>query len=80
MGKFDGVLIASDYDNTITYTEGALRSGQPAPPVSARNKAAIEYFMAQGGIFTAMGGSSRSTNAVSHAGRFCGKMPIPSVK
>lgn len=59
MGKFDGVLIASDYDNTITYTEGALRSGQPAPPVSARNKAAIEYFMAQGGIFSISTGRAR---------------------
>ena len=27
MGKFDGVLIASDYDNTMVYTEGMLRSG-----------------------------------------------------
>ena len=28
MGKFDGVLIASDFDNTMVYTEGALRSGR----------------------------------------------------
>ena len=38
MGKFDGVLIASDFDNTMVYTEGALRSGG--------------YFMAQGGTFS----------------------------
>lgn len=31
MGKFDGVLIASDFDNTMVYTEGALRSGGPVP-------------------------------------------------
>ena len=52
MGKFDGVLIASDYDNTIAYTEGALRSGSPLPSVSQRNKEAMEYFMANGGIFS----------------------------
>ncbi len=52
MGKFSGVLIASDYDNTISYTEGALRSGQDLPPISPENRDAIEYFMAQGGTFS----------------------------
>lgn len=52
MGKFSGVLIASDYDNTIAYTEGALLTGQPAPDVSRENREAIAYFMAQGGIFS----------------------------
>lgn len=52
MGKFDGVLIVSDYDNTISYTEGALRSGRELPPVSPENRRAIESFMAQGGIFS----------------------------
>ncbi|MBE6989741.1 MAG: HAD-IIB family hydrolase [Ruminococcaceae bacterium] len=52
MGKFDGVLIASDYDNTITYTEDVLRSGGELPPVSEENRQAMEYFMAQGGIFS----------------------------
>ena len=51
MGKFDGVLIASDYDNTITYTEDALLSGAELPPVPPENRQAIEYFMAQGGTF-----------------------------
>ena len=27
MGKFNGVLLASDYDNTLVYTEDALLSG-----------------------------------------------------
>ena len=27
MGRFDGVLLASDFDNTLIYTEEALRSG-----------------------------------------------------
>ena len=51
MGKFDGVLIASDFDNTMVYTEGALRSGGPVPAISRENRDAIEYFMAQGGTF-----------------------------
>ena len=52
MGKFDGVLIASDFDNTMVYTEGALRSGGPVPAISRENWDAIGYFMAQGGTFS----------------------------
>ncbi len=52
MGKFDGVLLASDFDNTLIYTEEALRCGQPVPPLSAGNRAALESFMSQGGRFT----------------------------
>lgn len=52
MGKFSGVLIASDYDNTITYTEPSLKNGTPPPPVSPENRAAIEYFMSGGGVFS----------------------------
>ena len=52
MGKFDGVLIASDFDNTLVYTEGALRAGAEMPAISRENCEAIEYFMAQGGIFS----------------------------
>lgn len=67
MGKFSGVLIASDYDNTIAYTEGALRSGTPAPPVSRENREAIEYFMAEGGIFSvATGRALPSFDTVRH--------------
>lgn len=51
MGKFSGVLIASDFDNTLVYTEEALRLGLPTPPMSRANRQAIEDFMAQGGIF-----------------------------
>ena len=40
MGKFSGVLIASDYDNTMVYTEGALKSGGPLPSVSRENREA----------------------------------------
>ena len=52
MGKFDGVLLASDFDNTLIYTEEALRSGVPIPPLSEKNRAALEYFMAEGGRFS----------------------------
>ncbi len=51
MGKFDGVLLASDFDNTLLYTEEALRQGVPVPDLPERNREALEYFMAQGGRF-----------------------------
>lgn len=51
MGKFDGVLLASDFDNTLIYTEDALRTGAPVPPLSPENRRALEYFMAEGGHF-----------------------------
>ena len=51
MGKFDGVLLASDFDNTLIYTEDALRSGVPVPELSAENRRALEYFMEGGGRF-----------------------------
>lgn len=51
MGKFDGVLLASDFDNTLIYTEDALRSGTPVPPLPERNRTALAYFMAEGGRF-----------------------------
>ena len=52
MGKFDGVLLASDFDNTLLYTEDSLRTGAPLPPLPERNREALKYFMAQGGRFT----------------------------
>ena len=33
MGRFDGVLLASDFDNTLIYTEDALLRGEPIPPL-----------------------------------------------
>ena len=39
MGKFDGMLLVSDYDNTLRYTEGALRgSGEVPPPSGGRRR------------------------------------------
>ena len=52
MGKFNGVLLASDFDNTLIHTEDCLRSGLPMPPLSPENRAALEYFMAEGGRFS----------------------------
>ena len=52
MGKFTGVLLASDFDNTLVYTEEALRRGDGVPKLSEKNKAALEYFIAEGGRFT----------------------------
>ena len=51
MGKFDGVLLASDFDNTLLYTADALRTGGATPPMPERNLEALAYFMARGGRF-----------------------------
>lgn len=51
MGKFDGMLLLSDYDNTLLYTEEALRDGSPRPPMSQRNLDGIRRWMAEGGRF-----------------------------
>ena len=51
MGKFDGVLLASDFDNTLLYTADSLRTGAPLPPLPESNRTALEYFIAQGGRF-----------------------------
>ena len=51
MGKFDGVLLASDFDNTILNTELPRRTGCPIPPISQRNVEALRYFMDNGGRF-----------------------------
>ena len=43
MGKFDGVLICSDIDGTLTDSCGKI---------STENCRAIEYFQSEGGMFT----------------------------
>lgn len=42
-GKFAGLLLCSDLDDTLLTTDKR---------VSAENKAALEYFMSEGGLFT----------------------------
>lgn len=51
MGKFDGILFLSDFDNTILYTAGALKNGGTCPQMPQRNIDALRYFMAEGGRF-----------------------------
>lgn len=51
MKKFQGVLLASDFDNTLIYTEDALRTGTSVPALSPGNRGALEYFIARGGLF-----------------------------
>ena len=50
-GKFSGVLLASDYDNTLLNTEAARIPGTPTPHLSERTKEALRRFMDQGGRF-----------------------------
>ena len=50
MGKIDSMLLLSDYDNTLLYTEEALRDGTPRPPMSRRNLDAIARWMRKGAV------------------------------
>jgi len=52
MGKFDRVLLASDFDNTLVYTQGALDAGTEIPEMSERNRKALDYFTKNGGLFS----------------------------
>ena len=49
MGKFDGIMIATDLDGTLVRDDKTI---------SAENLAAIEYFKENGGIFTFITGRS----------------------
>ena len=66
MGKFDGVLLATDFDDTL------YRSNITGPGVSeaekrseivvfGRNKEALDYFLAEGGRFTVATGRAFQT-------------------
>ena len=54
MGKFDGVLLVTDFDDTFFPDSGVL------PPA---NRRAVEYFKAQGGVFTVATGRAHTTFA-----------------
>lgn len=54
MGKFDGVLLATDFDDTYFPESGSL------PP---ENLEAVAYFKAQGGVFTIATGRAHTTFA-----------------
>ena len=51
MGKFDSMLLVSDFDNTLLYTEAALRDGSACPELSRRNLEGLRYWMDRGGRF-----------------------------
>ena len=42
MQKFDHVLLASDFDNTLVYTQSALDNGTDIPPMCPRNREALD--------------------------------------
>ena len=71
MGIFDGVLLASDFDNTLIYTEEALRSGAPVPELLEANRKALEHFMAEGRRFTVATG-----RALAAIIRYADKVPM----
>lgn len=52
MGRFDGVLLCSDFDGTV------FSDGHVLPP---RNRAALDHFVAQGGWFTVATGRTQHT-------------------
>lgn len=54
MGKFSGVLLASDFDDTLVGDDCVL---------SPANRAALEYFTAEGGVFTVSTGRAKRTFA-----------------
>lgn len=60
MGKFEGMLLISDYDNTFQYTESALSGGgvKDVPPPSARNLEAVRRWLSEGGRFSIATGRS----------------------
>ena len=58
MGKFTGMLLVSDYDNTLLYTDPTLKHGAPMPPMPQRNLDAIRYWMGEGGVFAVATGLS----------------------
>ena len=56
MGKFDGVLLISDFDDTLLRTSAAVRSGQELPEIPAYTVRRVRDFMAQGGRFAVVTG------------------------
>lgn len=72
MGKFDRVLLASDFDNTLVYTKAALDAGSAElPPIPMRNREALEYFTQNGGSFAVSTGRALPAFA-----RYAAGLPI----
>ena len=79
MGKFDGVLLASDFDDTL-YSSNLTGPDAPqrqesdhgtGPILSPANQKALAYFIAQGGRFCVATGRSRRTFQ-----RYVGRLPM----
>lgn len=71
MGKFTGVLLASDFDNTIVDTASSFRGGAEMPTPSARSCEALGYFMDNGGHFAVATGRALASFA-----RLAGSVPM----
>lgn len=72
MGKFDRVLLASDFDNTLVHTKAAIDAGvTDLPPMPTRNREALDYFTQNGGLFSVSTG--RALPAFS---RYAAELPI----
>ena len=72
MGKFDHVLLASDFDNTLVHTKAALDAGSTElPPMPTRNREALEYFTRNGGYFSVSTGRALPAFA-----RYASDLPI----
>lgn len=56
MGKFDNVLLVSDYDNTLVYTQSIFDGGGAVPPIPPYNLQRLRYFTENGGRFTLVSG------------------------
>ncbi len=64
LGKFDGVILFSDFDDTLcdTHLTDGL-AGDTLPGISKKNMDAIAYFASEGGLFTIATGRSKWTLA-----------------
>ncbi len=76
MGKFTGVLLVSDFDDTLCGTDltGSgpdLPEREDGPLLSAVNQRALDDFIAQGGVFTVATGRAHRTFA-----RFAPRLPL----
>ncbi|MDR0952321.1 MAG: Cof-type HAD-IIB family hydrolase [Oscillospiraceae bacterium] len=56
MGKFSGVLLGSDFDNTLVYTAQAFSESGDLPPIPAYNLERLWYFVENGGSFSVLTG------------------------
>ena len=62
MALFSGLLLASDFDDTLLPTSRVRGAGAPPRSVSEENRAALAYFIAEGGRFTVSTGRSAATS------------------